>query len=234
MPDTNEFGQRVGDVVAGWEPRPAPAPVTLRGRYVTVLPLSSAHYADLYAACCGEDDGDLWTYRTIDRPTSLPGLWMHLAELLDRPDALTFALVPGEGPDAGRAAGIASYTRIEPAHGQVEVSGILLGRSLQRTRAATEALHLLAAHALDDLGYRRVEWKCDALNDASRRAATRLGFTHEGRFRQHLVVKGRRRDTDWYAITDEEWPQVRESHLRWLAPENFDDDGRQRTSLRAR
>lgn len=233
MPDTNEFGQFVGDAVPGWEPRPAPGPVTLRGRYVTVLPLTSAHYADLYAACCGHEDADLWTYRAVELPTSLPELWMHLAATLDRSDLLTFALVPEEGPRSGTAAGFASYARIEPTHGQVELGGILLGRALQRTRAGTEALHLLMAHAFEDLGYRRLEWKCDSLNEPSRRAAARLGFTPEGRFRQHLVVKGRRRDTDWFSLTADDWATVGSLHRRWLDPANFDEHGRQRTPLRA-
>lgn len=231
MPAINEFGQSVGDVVPGWEPRPVPEPVTLTGRYGTVVPLSSAHYADLYAAVCGPGDGDLWTYRPIGKPSSLPELWMHLAGIVDAPDNLTFALVPSEGAQAGTAAGIASLTRIEPAHGQVEVAGVLLGRSLQRTRAATEAIHLLLEHAFETLGYRRFEWKCDSLNEPSRRAAGRLGFTYEGRFRNHMVTQSRNRDTDWFSITDTEWPAVRVAHLAWLDPANFDAQGRQRTAL---
>lgn len=228
-----DHGPPVGEVVAGWEPRPAPQPVTLTGTHVTLTPLSSAHYSDLYAACCRPGDEDLWSYRSVERPTSLPDLWMHLAGVVERSDQVTFALVPAEGPSAGLAAGIASYARIEPAHGQIEVAGILLGRTLQRTRAATEALHLLMAHAFDDLGYRRFEWKCDTLNEPSRRAARRLGFTHEGTFRQHLVVKGRNRDTDWFSVIDAEWPEVREAHRRWLDPRNFGPNGHQRSSLRS-
>ena len=131
---------------------------------------------------------------------------------LDDPAMVTFALVALSGAAAGKAAGIASYMRIEPAHGQVEVAGILLGRSLQRTTAATEAMHLLMAHAFDELGYRRYEWKCDSLNEPSRRAALRLGFVEEGRFRNHMVTQGRSRDTDWFSVTDAEWPAVRAAH----------------------
>lgn len=228
---TNEHGQQVGPAVPGWEPRRRPEPVTLRGRYVEVRPLTSAHYADLFAATCGAGDDDLWTYRPIPRPTALPGLWMHLAAALDDPALVPFALVPLSGAGAGRAAGIASYMRIEPAHGQVEVAGILLGRSLQRTTAATEAMHLLMAHAFDDLGYRRYEWKCDSLNEPSRRAALRLGFVEEGRFRNHMVTQGRSRDTDWFSVTDAEWSALREAHQRWLDPANFDENGRQRSAL---
>ncbi len=122
--------------------------------------------------------------------------------------------------------------RIDPHHGQVEVAGVLLGRALQRTRAATEAIHLLMRNAFD-LGYRRFEWKCDSLNEPSRRAALRLGFVEEGRFRNHMVTQGRNRDTDWFSLTDGEWPAVRTAHERWLDPANFDDEGRQRVALAA-
>lgn len=222
-----------GAPVPGWEPRPRPEPVTLTGRYVEVRPLSSAHYSDLFAATCGPGDDELWTYRPIPRPESLPALWMHLAALLEDPAVVTFALVPREGERAGRASGIASYMRIEEAHGQVEVAGVLLGRALQRTRAATEAIHLLMRHAFDELGYRRFEWKCDSRNEPSRRAALRLGFVEEGRFRHHMVVQGRNRDTDWFSVTDAEWPRVRAAHERWLDPASFDAEGRQLSSLRA-
>ncbi len=234
MVEVNEWGQQVGAVVPGWETRPAPEPVTLTGSYVRVVPLSSAHYADLFAAVCGPEDDPLWTYRPIAKPDSLATLWMHLAALVDSPTDLTFALVPLEGERADQASGIASYLRVEPRTGQVEVAGVLFSRSLQRTRAATEAIHLLMAHAFDDLGYRRFEWKCDSLNEPSRRAAGRLGFVYEGRFRNHMVTQGRNRDTDWFSVTDEEWPAVAAAHRAWLDPENFDAEGRQRTSLAVR
>jgi RimJ/RimL family protein N-acetyltransferase len=121
--------------------------------------------------------------------------------------------------------------RIESGHGVIEIGGILFAPELQRTAAATEAIYLLARHAFDELGYRRLEWKCDAHNKASRRAAARFGFAYEGTFRQHMVIKGRNRDTAWSAITDEEWPQVRAGFEAWLVPENFDAQGRQRRRL---
>ena len=233
MPELNAHGQQVGDLVPGWETRPAPEPVSLQGRWVRIVPLDAVHYSDLFAAVCGPDDDALWTYRPIAKPGSLATLWMHLAGVVDAPGTLTFALVPevGEGPGGGRPAGIASFQRIDTATGQVEVAGVLLGRALQRTRAATEAMHLLMRHAFDDLGYRRFEWKCDSLNEPSRRAALRLGFTYEGRFRHHMVTQGRNRDTDWFSVTDAEWPQVRAAHEAWLDPANFDDAGRQRAPL---
>ncbi|GAA3551552.1 GNAT family N-acetyltransferase [Nocardioides daeguensis] len=231
--ETNEHGQGIGAPVPGWEPRPWPEPVLLEGRYVAVEPLGSARYAELFAATCGAEDAGLWTYRPVPRPRTLPELWMHLAAHVDDPATVTFALVPLEGDAAGTAAGLASYMRIEPGHGQVEVGGVLFGRALQRTRAATEAIHLLMRHAFD-LGYRRFEWKCDSLNEPSRRAALRLGFVEEGRFRNHMVVQGRSRDTDWFSVTDAEWPAVRAVHERWLDHANFDAAGRQRTALSSR
>ena len=205
--------------------------MTLAGRYVTVVPLVSAFYADLLATTCGPDDGGLWTYRPVSMPRSLPELWMHLAGVLDRPDETTFAFLPQEGEYAGRACGIASLMSVVPAHGRAEIGGVLLGPALQRTRAATEALHLLMRYALDDLGYRRLEWKCDSHNQPSRRAAARLGLAYEGRFRDHMVLKGRNRDTDWFAVTEQEWPRVRAAHERWLDPANFDPAGRQLSVL---
>lgn len=225
----NEFGQQVGPAVPDWSEREFPEAVRLEGRYVDVVPLTEARFADLFATVCGPDDDDLWTYRPIDKPAALQHLWMHLAEEVE--SSPTFAFVPKEGPSGGKAAGIASYLRIDTCTGQVEVGGVLLGKQLQRTRAATEALHLLIRHAFDDLGYRRFEWKCDSLNEPSRRAAARLGFSYEGRFRHHMITKGRSRDTDWFSIIDSEWPAIRERHQRWLDPDNFDADGRQRAAL---
>ncbi|WGL53616.1 GNAT family protein [Nocardioides sp. BP30] len=231
LPDLDDHGRPVGRALPDWTPRPEPEPVTLEGRYVTVVPLHSAYYADLLGAVCGPDDGGLWTYRPVSMPRTLPELWMHLAAVIDQPASMTYAFLPREGEYAGRAAGIASLQRLVPAYGQVEVGGVLLGRALQRTRAATEAIHLLMRYALDDLGYRRFEWKCDSLNEPSRTAAVRLGFAYEGRFRNHMVVKGRNRDTDWFAVIDEDWPAVRSAHERWLDPASFDADGRQLVAL---
>jgi RimJ/RimL family protein N-acetyltransferase len=192
-----------------------------------VEPLTPGHVADLYAALANRGDASLWTYRAQELPSDVDEMTALVARTLVTPDLLTFVLRPGDGA----AAGIASYTRIDPATGQVEVAGVLYARSLQRTTAATEAIHLLMRHAFDDLGYRRFEWKCDSLNEPSKRAAERLGFTYEGRFRHHMVTKGRNRDTDWYSVTDAEWPAVRAEHERWLDPANFDDQGRQRSRL---
>lgn len=128
---------------------------------------------------------------------------------------------------------MAAYQRIEPNHGVIEIGQLWYGPPLKRTTAASEVIYLLARHAFEDLGYRRLEWKCDALNAASRRAAERYGFTFEGIFRQHMVVRARNRDTAWFAITDGDWPAIRAGFEDWLAPENFDHEGRQRRAMHA-
>jgi RimJ/RimL family protein N-acetyltransferase len=143
-------------------------------------------------------------------------------------DPLFFAIFDS---DSATPQGMASYMRMAPDHGVIEIGHIWFAPNLQRTRTATEAIYLMASHAFDDLGYRRLEWKCDALNERSRRAAERFGFTFEGVFRQHLVVKGRNRDTAWFSILDGEWPSVRAAFEAWLEPKNFDEAGRQRRSL---
>jgi RimJ/RimL family protein N-acetyltransferase len=172
--------------------------------------------------------GDLstWTYLP-EGPYESP---QHMHKMLDfaerSEDPLFFTIVAN-----GRPAGMASYLRITPEHGAIEIGHIWFGAGLKRTPAATEAIFLLARHVFDDLGYRRLEWKCNALNEPSRRAADRFGFTFEGVFRKQQVVKGRNRDTAWYAIVDDDWPPIRATFEAWLAPGNFDDAGRQRQRL---
>ncbi|MBC2962213.1 GNAT family N-acetyltransferase [Nocardioides deserti] len=231
MSERNRHGQQVGEVVPGWEPRPLPQPVTLAGRYVRLEPVALEHAAPLHAALCGPEDAALWTYRATDPPADVAGMVDLLRPLVEHPQARTSVIVPTEGPLAGEPAGLATYWRVEPAHGVVEISSVLFARHLQRTRAATEAMSLMIGAAFEEWGYRRVEWKCDALNEPSRRAAARLGFTYEGRFRRHMVTKGRTRDTDWFAVVDADWPAARAEHERWLDPANFDEAGRQRTRL---
>lgn len=143
-------------------------------------------------------------------------------------DPLFFAILDAQD---GRAKGRASYMRIEPAHHCIEVGHIIYSPQLQRTPAATEAMYLMARYVFENLGYRRYEWKCDALNQPSRRAALRYGFQFEGTFRQHMIVKGRNRDTAWFAMLDREWPGRKRNFELWLSPENFDEAGRQRVSL---
>jgi RimJ/RimL family protein N-acetyltransferase len=205
-------------------------PLVLRGPHVLVRPVDPAGDAvSLYRASHPpEGDERIWTYLPYGPHESVEALEGWLLEQAASEDPLFFTIAPL--PDA-RPLGIASYLRITPDEGSIEIGHIWFGTPLQRTVAATEAIFLLARHAFDDLGYRRLEWKCNALNEASRTAAARFGFTFEGVFRRHQVVKGRNRDTAWYSIVDEEWPAIRAAFETWLAPDNFDPDGRQRSSL---
>lgn len=213
-----------------FQPLPPPGREELNGRHVTLRPLDAARDAESLYAVSHPPDGDpaIWTY-LFDGPYDDVEQMRHELSTAERSeDPLFFTLVPG---GAEQPCGMASYLRIVPEHGVIEIGNIWFGTLLQRTTAATEAIYLLARHAFDDLGYRRLEWKCNALNAASRRAADRFGFTFEGIFREHLVVKGRNRDTAWYSIIDREWPANRDAFERWLDPENFDAAGVQRRSL---
>lgn len=212
--------------------RPArrPARVTLEGAYVKLVPLDAAEHAgDLYAPTHGAGYEALWRYLWDGPFASETEFRAALERKAATEDPLFFAIAD---PRSGRAMGYASHMRIEPAQRAIEIGGILYVPELQRTRAATEAMYLMARYAFDDLGYRRYEWKCDSMNRPSIRAALRLGFTFEGVFRQHMIVKGRNRDTAWFAMLDSEWPSRKSAFERWLAPENFDFEGRQKTPLR--
>jgi len=186
---TSEHGRPIGDEVPGWSARERPRRTALSGRYVTLEPVTPSHAEDLFAAT---RDPALWTYRHDEPPASAGELAQRVEEWAASDDKVTFALVPR---DPGRCAGVATLCRIDPANGSAEVGAVLYGEGLARTPPATEAIALLARHLFEDLGYRRFEWKLDALNAPSARAARRLGFAYEGRFRNALVYKGRNRDT---------------------------------------
>jgi RimJ/RimL family protein N-acetyltransferase len=208
--------------------RGRPARAALAGERVRLEPVDRArHGADLFTAAQG--DPRLWDYLPYGPFADEAALGEHLDRQAASEDPLFLAVLAG-----GRAVGVVSYMRMEPQHGCIEIGHIWFGAPLQRTPAATETVYVLARHVFDDLGYRRLEWKCDAANARSRRAAERFGFTFEGVFRQHMIVKGRNRDTAWYALLDAEWPAVRAAFEAWLAPANFDAGGRQRTPLRQR
>jgi RimJ/RimL family protein N-acetyltransferase len=213
-----------------WQPAPTPQRTSLRGARVLVRPVDAETDAEPLFRASHPTDGDrsLWTYLPDGPYESPEQLHRMLAATSQIADAryFTIAPLPGEQP-----LGIAAYMRITPEFGAIEIGHVWFGDELQRTTAATEAIFLLARHALDELGYRRLEWKCNALNAASRKAALRFGFTFEGIFRKHQVVKGRNRDTAWYAITEDEWPQIRAGFEAWLSEQNFDERGRQRRSL---
>jgi len=218
------------DDLSDWQPVQAPQRHVLEGAHVRLEPLDADRHAQaLFDASHGPAaDPVLWHYLPYGPFDDEPHLRAWLAERAASTDPLFFAVVD---LSTGRAAGVVSYLRIDPANGCIEIGHIWFGATLQRTPQATEAIYLLARHAFDDLGNRRLEWKCDAANARSRRAAKRFGFTFEGVFRQHLVIKGRNRDTAWYSLLDHEWPAVRAGFEAWLAGANFDADGRQRQPL---
>ncbi|HEX7740377.1 MAG TPA: GNAT family protein [Marmoricola sp.] len=230
MPD-NQYGQPIGDPVEGWRPRTPVGPVVLDGIHCRVEPLEGRHTDDLYDTLVVGSPPRLWTYLSAGPFDDRVPFEAYVESLHANAGWSPHVVVPAAGPAAGRSAGIACYLRCDPAAGSVEVGGLSFAAAIQRTPATSEAMFMMARHVFEDLGYRRYEWKCDALNAASRAAATRLGFTFEGTFRQALVYKDRNRDTAWFSITDAEWPLLRPAHEAWLAPSNFDSAGRQLRSL---
>jgi RimJ/RimL family protein N-acetyltransferase len=225
----------VAEIGALVDPLPSertPERAMLAGADVRLEPVDvAAHSASLYALSHAQpEDAALWTYLPYGPFAGQGEFERWLEERVRSSDPLFFAVI--EEP-SGRACGMTSYLNIVPANGTIEIGHIWFAPLLQKTRGATEAIFLMMRHVFDDLGYRRLEWKCNALNQASMRAARRFGFTYEGTFRQHMVVKGRNRDTAWFALLDREWLAVRAAFERWLHPANFDAAGRQRTSLSA-
>ena len=212
-----------------WKPALPAVPVTLLGRYATLEPLDAQrHGGALWEAARRHDE--VWTW-LFDGPYANEADFLRaVAEKQASTAAVFLAILPAS---SGRAVGWASFMRAEPAHGVIEVGNILLTPALQRTTAATEAMYLMARHVFEGLGYRRYEWKCNAENLPSRRAAARLGFTYEGIFRQHMVAKGRNRDTAWFSMLDSEWPARKQAFEAWLDPANFDAAGRQQQPLTA-
>jgi RimJ/RimL family protein N-acetyltransferase len=221
----------MGEIGIAVDPSPAPRPQprVLPGRVVTLRPFDRLAQAEaLYEATHGSDKEDLWRYMG-DGPYASRGAFEAAFEQKQSSvDPLFFAIVDNA---SGVPVGQASYLRIDPANRVIEVGNIIFTAALQRSSGATDAMYLMARHAFDDLGYRRYEWKCNALNQPSRRAALRLGFVFEGIFRQHMIVKGRNRDTAWFSMLDSEWPVRKANFEQWLAPSNFDPAGRQALSL---
>ncbi|MDQ4135445.1 MAG: GNAT family N-acetyltransferase [Pseudomonadota bacterium] len=217
--------------LASWTPRPRPERRPHEGRYVRLEPLDpAAHGDELFEAGAGAAADDLWRYLWDGpyRDRASFETWLTRAASTD--DPLFFAI---RDTATGLVEGRLAFLRIDAPNGVAETGHILFGPRIARTRAATEAIYLQARHVFDDLGYRRFEWKCDNANEPSKRAALRFGFGFEGVFRQHMVVKGRNRDTAWFAMLDRDWPTLRALFERWLAPDNFDEAGRQRMSLAA-
>ncbi|HEY9126725.1 MAG TPA: GNAT family protein, partial [Acidobacteriaceae bacterium] len=212
-----------------WKPVPLPEAMTLIGRWVTLEPLSAErHAAELWKAAEGHDE--IWQWLGDGPYANEAELKAALAAKETGAAARFYAIVPAA---TGRIAGYLSLMRMDPANGVIEVGNVLFTPELQRTAASTEAQFLLAQYVFEGLGYRRYEWKCNALNGPSRRAAERLGFSFEGVFHQHMVIKGKNRDTAWYAMLDGEWPQRKAAFASWLAESNFDAAGRQKRTLRS-
>jgi RimJ/RimL family protein N-acetyltransferase len=196
---------------------------------VRLEPVLAAHAESLFEAAHGEgSDPELWDYLAYGPFPDLTSFRDWLEERAASEDPLFFAVVDTA---SGRAMGMVSFLRIDEAFGVIEIGHIWFGSALQRSRSATETIYLLSREAFDGLGYRRLEWKCNNANARSKRAAERFGFTFEGVFRQHLIAKGKNRDTAWFSIIDGEWPAIRRGYERWLADDNFDSEGRQKTSL---
>ena len=229
MSNVNRLGQPIGDPVPGWAARPRPGRTPIDGRFCRVEPLDPArHAAPLFEANRRDAEGSMWTYMAYG-PFASPQAYTAWAEAAAKTDDPLFHAIVDRA--SGQAVGVAAYLRIDPAVGVIEVGHIAYSPRLQRTAAATEAMYLLQRRAFDELGYRRYEWKCDALNAPSRAAADRLGFQFEGVFRQATIYKGRNRDTAWYSIIDTEWPAQKVAFEAWLDPANFTAAGGQISPL---
>ena len=221
-------GQPVGLPVDDPTPAPRPGPVTLKGRFGRLEKLTPAHTMDLWAAFAGHDE--VWTYIGADGPFATVAEFVPCIERrAAADDPYAYAIID----PSDRAVGYVTLLRIVPEMRVIEVGHVLYSPALQRTPLGTETQYLLARYVFETLGYRRYEWKCDALNASSWRAGLRYGFVYEGTFRQYMIAKGRNRDNAWFSMLDSEWPTRKRNFERWLAPENFDSDGRQKLSLAA-
>jgi RimJ/RimL family protein N-acetyltransferase len=208
-------------------PHPAhgrPQRIVLEGRYARLEPIDVTHVPDLFR--CASEERYRWLFS--HKPESEAALRAQVERAMGDGDPLIFAVIDKA---TGRAEGNQSLMRITPEHGVIEIGGILWGDRMARTRVATEAQFVFARYVFDELGYRRYEWKCNNLNEPSKRAAERFGFTFEGVFRQHMIIKGQNRDTAWFSMLDSEWPRIKAEYERWLDPSNFDAAGRQKTRL---
>ena len=214
--------------LSGWTPRKAPERSVLEGRYARLEPLDPARHADgLFAALMIEAPPDAHLY-LFETAMSRPDFQSWIKAKAARKDILCHVVIDRQ---SGRIGGRQDFMRIDQTHGVIEIGSIHWGPVISRSRVETEALFLHADHAFSALGYRRYEWKCNNENEPSKRAALRFGFTHEGLFRQHMVAKGRNRDTAWFSIIDAEWPALRSAYEAWLDPANFDAAGHQKRSL---
>ena len=226
----NEYGQIIGESVVGHTSGKLPAIDFLEGRYARIEALSvEKHAEDLLAVYGPDSPHEMWTYLFQEPVADMEELVNLLTQMLARKDRFFYAILDRE---TGKSLGTFSLMRIDQNNRVIEVGTVIFSPELRGTRIGTEAQYLLARYVFEELNYRRYEWKCDALNLPSRRAAERLGFVYEGTFRQAVVYKGRTRDTDWLSMIDKDWPQVKARLETWLAPKNFDKNGQQIKSLR--
>lgn len=228
MNQHNAFGQPVGQALPDWQPRPFPERQILQGRYCRLEPLTRAHASALFAAHLLAPDTRSWTWLLREPDTCVEDFSAWVASVENLSDPVHFAVIDEQ---TDQPVGSLALMRIDAKNGAIEVGHVHFSPLLSRTAMATEAQWLLMRYAFDTLGYRRYEWKCNSLNEPSRRAALRLGFHFEGRFRQALVIKGHNRDTDWFSIIDSEWPLIDKAMQQWLAVGNFYPDGQQRETL---
>jgi len=228
MHTKNEFDQPVGREIHNWETRQYPAKMDIQGKYCVLSPIDIKKHAKPLFQVLHDNPGDSWTYLPYGPFESIIHFKSWLKSTISEHDTVLYAILDVKTKSP---IGICSYLRINPEHGVIEVGHLHYSQSLKRTPAATEAMYLMMCHAFDDMGYRRYEWKCNSCNAPSRRAAERLGFTFEGIFRQHYVLKNRNRDTAWFSILDSEWPAVKEKFIKWLSPSNFDHNGCQLSKL---
>ncbi|MBT2794213.1 GNAT family N-acetyltransferase [Paraburkholderia strydomiana] len=224
-PRRNAFEQPIGAPLPDWNGAKPPARTPLAGRYCRIEPVNvEAHAADLFDAYRSAPDARDWTYLAIGPFETVDAYREHLTRIAASADPLHYAVIDAT---SGKAVGTLALMRIDPANGVIEVGHVTYSPRLKRTRVATEAMFLLMQYVFDELGYRRFEWKCDSLNEPSRAAALRYGFTFEGIFRQAIVYRQRSRDTAWFSVIDSEWPALCPSYTRWLDNSNFDAEGRQ-------
>ena len=218
----------LGEIVDHLQPKLVPDLRPLHGRWARLDPLNTEHHgASLYQHVAGHDE--IWDYLFSGPFADQPSFFNWLNARQMEKDLWFYAFVKRQ---TGEALGMGAFMRAEPAHGVIEIGNIWMSPAMQRTRESTESIYLMMRHAFDDLGMRRLEWKCNALNAPSRRAADRFGFSFEGIFRQHMISKTRNRDTAWYAIIDKEWPRIKQGFEAWLSESNFDDKGQEKAKLR--
>ena len=225
----NNLEQPIGDSLVNWSCAQFPSYVAFEGNVCRIEPIDvKRHAEELFEAYAVDIDNKLWTYMSYGPFENVESVGLWLENASQKKDPQFYVLIEKK---TNKAVGIASYMRIKPEHGVIEVGNISFSPRLQRTAIATEIMYLMMKRVFEDLGYRRYEWKCDSLNQASRDAAIRFGFSYDGLFKKHIVYKNRNRDTAWYSILDDDWPLLKQAYEQWLALENFDENGRQHVKL---